>query len=212
MPGSGYLVAPETGTGPGVLILGSWFGLDDGVRQVCNDLADHGYVALAPDLVGDERTTDNPEIARAWLSERSMDDVADLVRSAALLLRDSTITPDIGIAVLGLQMGASWALWLASRHPELVAAVSFYYGSQDVDRLDLSCAIQGHFAEFDDLVDEDTKALLSAALHLECNDVECFDYPGTSSGFLESGRTHDPDAAKLAWNRTLAWFDRFLPR
>lgn len=212
MAGSGYLVAPQSGAGRGILVLGSWYGLDDALRARCDDLADHGFVTLAPDLIGDGQTTDDAEEARGWLAERAMDDVADLILSSAILLRDSTATPDAGIGVLGLQMGASWALWLASRSPHLVAAVSFFYGSQDVDRLDLDCAVQGHFAEFDDLVDEDDKALLSAALHLECDDVECFDYPETRSGFLETGPTHDPLAAELAWNRTLAWFDHHLAR
>lgn len=212
MVGSGYLVAPESGAGRGILVLGSWYGLDDALRSRCDDLADSGFVALAPDLIGDGATTDDPDEARRWLADRAMDAVADLIQSSAVLLRDSTVTPDAGIGVLGLQMGASWALWLASRSPQLVAAVSFYYGFQDVERLDLECAVQGHFAEDDDLVDEDDKALLSAALHLECDDVECFDYPGTRSGFLQAGPTYDGDAAALGWNRTLAWFDRHLAR
>lgn len=212
MSGTGYLIAPQGDEGPGILVLGSWYGLNDAVRGICDALADAGYVALAPDLVGQGRTTDDPTQAREWLAERDMDTVADLVRSSALLLRDSTVTPDAPIGVLGLQMGASWALWLASRFSELVDAVSFYYGTQDVDHLDLDAAVQGHFAQFDDLVDDDTKTLLSAALHLECEHVEAFDYPGTHSGFAEAGPTHDPAAATLAWERTLAWFATHLDR
>lgn len=212
MSGSGYLIAPEGDQGRGVLVLGSWWGLTDGLRDLCDRLADAGFVALAPDLVGDGRTTDDPATAAAWLAERDMDRVADLVQSSATLLRSTGVTPDAPIGVLGLQMGASWALWLASRSPELVGAISFFYGHQDVDRLDLDSAVQGHFAEFDDLVPDDDKVLLSAALHLECTVVECFDYPGTSSGFLEPGRAHDPDAAALAWERTLAFLDRNLDR
>jgi carboxymethylenebutenolidase len=210
--GSGYLIAPEGGEGRGVLVLGSWWGLDDGLREVCDRLADHGYVALAPDLVGDGRTTDDPDIARSWLAERDMNVVADLVSSSATLLRTTSVTPDAPIGVIGLQMGASWALWLASRSPELIGAVSFFYGAQDVDRLDLDSAVQGHFAERDDLVSEDDKVLLSAALHLECAVVECFDYAGTSSGFAEPGPTYQADAAALAWERTLAFLDRHLRR
>lgn len=212
MSGSGYLVAPGGGNGPGVLVLGSWSGLDDALRALCDALADEGYVTLAPDLVGDGRVTEDTTVARDWLAERDMDQVADLVRSSALLLRDSTLTPDAPIGVLGVQMGASWALWLASRFPELVGAVSFYYGSQQVDHLDLTCAVQGHFAEHDDLVHDDDKALLSAALHLGGDDVECFDYAGTSSGFLERGPHHDAQAAATAWGRTLAWFRTHLSR
>ncbi len=212
MSGSGYLIAPESGEGTGVLVLGSWWGLDDRIRAVCDRLADNGHVALAPDLVGDGRTTTDPDVARRWLHERDMDVVADLVLSAAHLLRTTGVTPDASIGVLGLQMGASWALWLASRNPGLVGAVSFFYGSQDVDHLDLDSAVQGHFAEVDEDVSDDDKVLLSAALHLESPVAECFDYPGTRSGFFEAGPTWDEDAAELAWKRTLAFFDEHLRR
>ena len=212
MTGSGYLIAPDDGEGRGVLVLGSWGGLDDGLRGICDRLADRGFVALAPDLVGEGRTTDDPDQARAWLEQRDMDVVADLVQSSATLLRTTAVTPDAPIGVVGLQMGASWALWLASRRTELVGAVSFFYGTQDVERLDLDCAVQGHFAEFDDLVPEDDKVLLSAALHLECAVVECFDYPGTSSGFAEPGPNYDAAAATLAWERTEAFLDHHLRR
>ncbi|MBS1849282.1 MAG: dienelactone hydrolase family protein [Actinobacteria bacterium] len=209
---SAYLVAPDAEVAPGVLVLGSWFGLGAATKAICEQLADAGYVALAPDLVGESRTTDDPVEARSWLAERSMDEVADLVVSSAALLRDSSVTPDRPVGVLGLQMGASWALWLASRHPTLVGAVSFFYGIQDVDHLDITCPVQGHFAAVDDLVDDDAKTLLSAALHLECSEVACFDYDATRSGFLEAGPNHDPAAAELAWQRTLAWFDEHLHR
>lgn len=212
MSGSGYLIAPDDGEGRGVLVLGSWWGLDDGLREIGDRLADRGFVALVPDLVGEGRTTDDADEARAWLELRDMDVVADLVRSSATLLRTTAVSPDAPIGVVGLQMGASWALWLASRSPELVGAVSFFYGSQDVERLDLDCAVQGHFAEFDQLVPEDDKVLLSAALHLECTVVECFDYPGTSSGFAEPGATFDAAAAALAWERTGTFLDRHLRR
>ena len=212
MSGSGYLVAPNSDSGPGILVLGSWYGLNDGVRDFCNRLADAGFVSLAPDLVGEERTTDDPDTARLWLAGRDINEVADLVVSSATMLRDTDVTPDAPIGVLGLQMGASWALWLASRYPDLVGVVSFYYGSQDVDRLDVTCAVQGHFAEDDELVDDDTKTLLSAALHLVCDHVEGFDYAGTKSGFAEPGPTFDADAAAQAWNRTLTWFSEHLRR
>jgi dienelactone hydrolase len=46
--GTAYLVAPEAGSGPGVLVLHSWWGLTPFFRNVCDRLADAGFVALAP--------------------------------------------------------------------------------------------------------------------------------------------------------------------
>lgn len=212
LSGSGYLVAPDTHSGPGVLVLGSWWGLNDALRDICDMLADHGYVALAPDLIGGGQVPHDQTEAESLLADRDMNVVADLVLSSASLLRSSSTTPDAPIGVLGLQMGASWGLWLASRSPEVVGALCFFYGSQDVDRLTIHCPVQGHFAEVDALVSEDDKMLLSAALHLECEHVECFDYDGTQTGFFESGPTFDEPAADLARKRVLAWLNTHLDR
>lgn len=212
MSGTGYLVAPDAGEGRAVLVLGDWWGLDDNVRSTCDRLADAGFLALAPDLVGEARTTADADTARAWLNERDPNVVADLVLSSAAILRSSDLTPAAPVGVLGIGMGASWGLWLASRAPEQVGALSFFYGTQRVDRLDLTAAVQGHFAEHDDLVDDDDRVLLEAALHLDGTSCEFFDYPGTAHGFLEPGPTYDAEAAELAWTRTLAGFDEHLAR
>src|SRR5574338_462275 len=63
--GSGYVVAPDSGSGPGVLVLHAWWGLTPFFRTICDRLADEGFVALAPDLHGDDRTADTPDEAEA---------------------------------------------------------------------------------------------------------------------------------------------------
>src|SRR5260221_14508993 len=47
---SGYLVKPAAGTGPGVLVIQEWWGLDSGIKETTDRLGDAGFVALAPDL------------------------------------------------------------------------------------------------------------------------------------------------------------------
>ena len=47
---SGYLAKPASGSGPGVLVIQEWWGLDDSLKQMADRLADAGFVALAPDL------------------------------------------------------------------------------------------------------------------------------------------------------------------
>jgi carboxymethylenebutenolidase len=208
--GTGYLVLPDSGSGPGVLVLHSWWGLNDFFRGVCDRLADAGFVALAPDLVGGGRTTDDPEVAERWLAESDTNVTADLVLSSAAILRNLAQTPAGPIGVCGWSMGASWALWLASRAPEQVGALSFFYGVQQVDRLDVRAPSQGHFAEHDDLVDVDDRVVVEAALHLGNHPVDVHHYPGTNHWFFEAGPTHDPVAASLAWDRTLAFLHEHL--
>ncbi len=212
MSGKGYLVTPDAGTGRGVLVLHSWWGLDDATRAICDSLADAGYLALAPDLVGMNRTTTDPAEAQAWLAESDPNEVADMVLSSTAILRSANETPDAPIGVLGMAMGASWALWLASRSPEMIGAVSFFYGSQDVDHLDVTAAVQGHFAEHDEFVSDDERVLLQAALLLDGTDAEFFEYPTCHHGFFEERATYDEPAATEAWTRVLAFFDSRLGR
>src|SRR5579872_2194900 len=61
---SGYLAVPEHGSGPGVLVLHAWWGLTEPFRQVCDRLAEAGFVAFAPDLYHG-KTTASVEEAQA---------------------------------------------------------------------------------------------------------------------------------------------------
>src|SRR5207245_11137338 len=61
---TGCLAVPEQGSGPGVLVLHAWWGLTEPFRQVCDRLAEAGFVALAPDLYHG-KTTASVEEAQA---------------------------------------------------------------------------------------------------------------------------------------------------
>ena len=212
MSATGYLVVPDAGRGRAALVLGSWWGLGDPQRAICDALADAGYVTLAPDLVGDARTTDDREVARpgspnatpTWSRTSS----CRQRRSSAAPTRPPTCRSGCWDSGWGRPGGCGWR----RVRPTEVGALSFFYGTQRVDNLDVTAAVQGHFAEHDDLVDDDDRVLLEAALHLDGTDVEFFDYPGTSAGFFEHGPTYDEAAAKLAFERTRRFFDDHLGR
>jgi carboxymethylenebutenolidase len=203
--GSAYLTFPAGGDGPGVLVLHAWWGLTPFFKEVCDRLADEGFVALAPDLYGGV-TTDDVSEAEALLAKADMDAMLDLVRSSALTLRAMPATPDGPIGTLGFSMGASWAFWLASRVPEVVGATVAYYGTQNVDMRPATAAFLGHFAEVDPYVDDDERTLLEADLHVLDKDVTFHHYPGTGHWFFETGNAaYDEAAAGLSWDRTLAF-------
>ena len=197
-------------SGPGVLVLHAWWGLTPFFKRVCDRLADEGFVALAPDLL-DGRTTDDPEVARAMLAEADMDKTLALVRSSLFTLRGLPATPDAPVGVLGFSMGASWALWLASRQHDLVGATVAFYGAQNIDMAPATSAFLGHYAERDDLVSEDELTLLEAELRLLEKDVTFHRYPDTDHWFFESDRpTYDEPAATLAWSRTIDFLHTHL--
>lgn len=210
--GSGYVVAPDSGSGPGVLVLHSWWGLTPFFHGVCDRLADEGFVALAPDLHGDGETADTPDEAEALLAGTDPNRTANLVVASLSALRGMPATPDGRVGILGFSMGASWALWAATRFPDDVAAVSVYYGDQDIDFSAARAAFQGHFAEYDEFTSPDAAAYLEARLHLDGHQPEFHHYPGTSHWFAESDRpaAYSEAEAELAWRRTVEFLHREL--
>lgn len=202
--GSAYLVVPDDGPGHGVLVLHSWWGLTPDVKAVVEALADAGYTALAPDLLGGALPVDGDE-ARDVLADSNPNETAALVLSSIVALRAHAADPDGPVAIVGFSMGASWALWVATRQPDSVDAVVAYYGIQNIDFEDLTAPVLGHFAESDPLVAEDELVEMQAHLLLLDKHVEVHRYDGTGHWFAEpgAGEHHDAGAAELAWTRTL---------
>jgi len=213
MIGSAYVVGPPEGaSGPGILVLHGWWGLTPFFKSVCDRLADAGFVAMAPDLHGDGQIAHTPDEAEALLASTDPNRTADIVLSTAQTLQNIPLTPAGPTGVLGYSMGASWALWLATRAASTVAATAVYYGSQDIDFLDAQSAFLGHFAEIDEFVSDDDQAEMEAHLRLLEKDVTFHQYPGTAHWFAEDDRVpaFDPAAADLAWERTIAFFHNHL--
>src|SRR5690242_15801972 len=82
---SGYLAVPEHGGGPGVVVLHAWWGLTEPFRQVCDWLAQAGFVALAPDLYQGKTaaTVEEAEALASALnreSERASGDIVAAMR------------------------------------------------------------------------------------------------------------------------------------
>jgi carboxymethylenebutenolidase len=168
-------------------------------------------VALAPDLFGGEIATTVPDAERL-LNGANADELAHLTRSSLHTLRASPATPGGPVGVLGFSMGASLGLWLSVREHDGVAATTAFYGGQDIDFDGATSKYLGHYADVDPYVDEDELVLLEADMHLLGLDPTFHRYPGTGHWFFEEDRPeHDPEAAALAWERTLAFFREHVP-
>src|SRR5215208_3552084 len=91
----GYLAMPESGTGPGVLVLHAWWGLTEVFTDVCDRLAVAGYVALAPDLYANGETTDSIAEAEQLVSahDRAPGETKEVLRAAVdYLLASPAVT------------------------------------------------------------------------------------------------------------------------
>ncbi|MEM9135012.1 MAG: dienelactone hydrolase family protein [Actinomycetota bacterium] len=208
--GEAFLVDPPGGeNGPGVLVLHSWWGLNEWARQFCRRLAGEGYTVLAPDMFDGVQPVTEPE-GEAVLGGIDPDELSGLVMSSAHTLRAASADPDRPIAVVGFSMGASLALWLSARLSTAVGAAVVFYGTQSIDFDDATATYQGHFATDDHLVSEEDRVVTESFIRLGGRDTEFHLYPDTGHWFFEEGDHYAAEAAELAWTRTVEFLERQL--
>jgi carboxymethylenebutenolidase len=203
-----YLATPESGSGPGVLVLHAWWGLTSAFTDICDQLAAEGYVALAPSLYASGATAETIAEAEALMSSHDEGTESKAIALAAIdHLRGLPAVTGSQVGVIGFSMGAYWALRLSQFLPEAVSAVVTVYGTSDGDFSAAKAAYLGHFAEHDDYESlEAVKALEEQIREAGC-EVAFFIYPGTGHWFVEPNQpsAYNADAAQLAWDRTLAF-------
>jgi carboxymethylenebutenolidase len=204
-----YLAVPERGTGAGVLVLHAWWGLTSVFTDVCDRLAAHGYLALAPSLYADGATTASIAEAEALVAAHDSEPaVAEGIVLAALdQLRGLPAVTGVPVAVIGFSMGAYWALNLSQARPDDVGAVVAVYGSDGGDYGTARAAYLGHFAEHDDFEPLEAVRALESRIRAAGRDVTFHVYPGTGHWFVEPNRpdAYNAAAAELVWDRTLAF-------
>lgn len=214
----GYLAVPESGQGPGVVVIEEWWGLNQQIKEVCDRYASEGFVAVAPDLYGKEVPIGEPDEAAQMMMALNIEKAAkDLAGAVDFLQRHDAVSGS-GIGVVGFCAGGGLALWLATLRPDAVKAVVPYYGivpwaAVQPDYSKLQAAVQGHYAENDDFAPPETVRQLEQELRGMGKDAEFFLYPGTEHAFSNH---HRPDVfneehSETAWRRTIDFFRRHLP-
>ncbi len=214
---SGYLAVPENGSGPGVVVLHAWWGLTDIFKQVCDRLAEAGFVALAPDLYHG-KTTASVEEAQAFGAaldqdvERWRGDIAGAVQ--VLRQHDATrLANGRGkFTFVGFSLGGGYALDMSVILAEEIAAVVTFYDSYPgLDYRRASAAYLCHFAQDDPFEPAESVAEMEQALQAAGRQVTVHTYPGTTHWFFEENRPeYDAQAARLAWERTIAFLHERL--
>lgn len=205
MTDSAYFVAPPDGPGPGVLLLHSWWGLTPFFRRLADRIADEGFTVLVPDL-NQGSVFEVPELAEQHLADADPNHLARLVLSSAKLLQQRSRQRSDTVAVVGFSMGASLGLWASVRLPDVISAVVAFYGTQSIDFEGAEAHYQLHLADSDPLVPEDEAAFMEATMGLVDLDVETHHYPGTTHWFFEEDQAaFDPEAARRAWQRMVAF-------
>ncbi|HEX8991586.1 MAG TPA: dienelactone hydrolase family protein [Anaerolineae bacterium] len=198
-----YLAEPPSGGGPGILLLHAWWGLKPFFKQVCDRLAENGFIALAPDL-RDGRVAQTVEEAQQMMEKSDTRQVTAVVTVAMNYLLHYPSRMGRKIGIIGYSMGAAWALDMAAEDPQEVAATVMYYGTGDASYEKLKSKVLGHFSDVDEWEPYEQVKGLEQKMRAAGVDVEFHTYPGVAHWFVEEDRPeYDAAAAKLAWRRTL---------
>ncbi len=217
-----YLAVPSGGApAPGVVVVHEAFGLNDDIRGHADRLAEHGLLALAPDLLawgsmvaclrqvvreigrGEGRVFDEVDACRDWLAAR--DDCTG------------------SVGVLGFCMGGGVALAVAPRRGFDAAVANYGQVPKDVaDRMSGACPVLANFGDRD-FVAKGGIPRLRAALEAEGVEHRIDVYPGAGHSFLNAipagpkgwpsrimGFGYRRESAEQAWPEILGWFDQHL--
>ena len=204
--GQGLLAKPASGTGPGVLVAHAWWGLTPFFAGLCDRLAAAGFVAVAPDLYGNGQTADTIPGAEQLSSAYDRKQAWAIINAGLDFLKTQSSGEAVG--AMGFSLGASWAL--ALEDPALKAIVAFY-GGHDPDHYTAQAAVLCHFAADNPYEDAEFLEGMVAAIRAKGIAVTEFTYPGTTHWFMEDNRPQfNPEAASLAWERTLAFYQANL--
>ncbi len=209
----GYFARPANTAGklPGVLVIHENRGLSPYIEDVTRRLAVANFVAFAPDALtpaggypGDEE-----KAAQLFSKLDPAKRTEDLVAAYDALQARPECTGKIG--AVGFCFGGTAVNMFAVRLPDLAAAVPFYgAGPSAADVARIKAPLLIHNAGLDDRLNAAWPAFESA---LKANSVkyEMFVYPNANHGFHnDSTPRYDEAAAKLAWSRTMAFFDKNL--
>ncbi len=211
----GYLVRPAAAAGklPGVLVIHENRGLNPHIEDIARRLALDNFLAFAPDalfpLGGYPGNEDQARELFAKLDQAKSR--ADFVAAAIYLKGLPECTGATG--AVGFCYGGGIVNMLATKLPELGAAVPFY-GSQPSaeDAAGIKAALLLHYAENDDRINAGWPPF-ETALKAAGARYEMYRYPGTQHGFNnDTTPRYDEAAARLAWQRTVAFLDRELRR
>jgi carboxymethylenebutenolidase len=210
----GLLVRPAKVEGklPAVLVIHENRGLNPYIEDVARRLGAAGFLAFAPDALaplGGYPGSDDQ--GREMQAKRDRNEMVEDFIAAAKLLKDHELSNG-KVGVVGFCFGGGMANTMAVRLPEvIVAAVPFYGGQPSAeDTAKIKAELLLHYAEHDGRINEGWPAYETA---LKANGAKytMHMYDGVNHGFHnDTTPRYDEAAAKLAWQRTLDFFNRTL--
>ena len=204
----GYVSLPETGHGPGIVVIQEYWGLVPHVRDLVDRFAAAGFAAIAPDLYHGVETR-SPDDATKLLMTLDIPRAGGEIRSAGEYLAAMPNVMPKKVGVVGFCMGGQLALYSAIEHPDVFAACVDFYGfhpKAPIDPAKLQVPVLAHFGNSDGLVKRGDAQAMVQRFSDAGKFIDAYYYDAGHAFFNDTRpEIHNPDASALAWDRTLAF-------
>ena len=210
---------PAGGSGPGILLLQEIFGVSEYIRRRAADLADHGYVVLAPELfhrVGVAEVPNGPDMLEQAFDVTGRVDWDTAVADAVAALRHLRSLEDVtgGVGVVGFCYGGGLGYAVVAQEP--ADALVSYYGSALPQLVEVVPCVSTpslhHFGEDDSYIPMDQVVRIRDSVGSDGGPVEFHTYPGADHAFdNDDFVTFHADASERAWAVTTDYLARALP-
>jgi carboxymethylenebutenolidase len=210
----GYLARPSTeSVAPVILVCHENRGLTPHIQDVTRRVAKAGYVGLAVDLLsrqGGSASLGESNVPGA-LGNISPDQFVEDFKSGWLYLQDQDFADASNVGMTGFCFGGGVTWRVATQMPELLAAVPFYGPHPPLEDVpNIHAAILAIYGELDSRIDAGIPEI-EQAMMANNKTYEKIIYPNADHAFHnDTGSRYNPDAAKDAWQHTLAWFDKYV--
>jgi carboxymethylenebutenolidase len=210
----GYLAQPQKeGAFPVVLVCHENRGLTEHIKDVTRRLAKAGYAALAVDLLsrqGGSSTLDSNQVP-GMLGNIDPEQFVQDFRSGLRYLQDQTFTQAERVGMVGFCFGGGVTWLVATKMPELKAAVPFYGPRPPLEDVpNIQAAVLAIYGELDQRITQGVPEI-EAAMQENNKTFEKIIYPNAGHAFFnDTGSRYNPQAAENAWQRLLDWYGRYL--
>lgn len=205
----GYLAIPESGKGPGVIVIQEWWGLVDHIKDVADRFAREGFVALAPDFFHGEKTS-SPDEAGKLMMALDIEHVEKDLRGAIDYLLGRSETTSDRVGTVGFCMGGQLSLYAACANSKVGACVMYYgiHPKVQPDINNLQAPVLGFFAEKDAHVTPDQARELEKKLKDAGKEAHFFIYENADHAFFNDTRkeVYHEEHAKDTWRRMMEFY------
>ncbi|MEW6042894.1 MAG: dienelactone hydrolase family protein [Thermoproteota archaeon] len=208
----GYLAVPdvEDQVFPGIVMIHEWWGLNDNIKDMAEELASHGYIVLAVDLYGKEAATTADEARQLMSAYDQQTGIANMNAAVNYLEVNYSVEK---VGSIGWCFGGGQSLNLALNNPDMDATV-IYYGSVTSDKEKLASInwpVLGIFAGLDQGIPVESVKEFEKSLDELGIPNEVHIYPNVNHAFANpSGDRYAPEETKDAWQKTIAFLQETL--